>query len=183
MKKALQLIALVVGLLATAATAEEKRSTAIIDHDPKTMQEFSRIVREAAAKGAVCVRFPSGEWNWSDAGHVDLPTNKRFSEWSPSNRDFMTSDLERWLVEHKVAAVQILMSAESQPAAYFQVEAILRSRKILYWVVSPDTSLNQKESIRLVETDGKARSVPEDAESPNKNAPQAAPSNGDKSSN
>ena len=156
------------GLLASATSAEETLSTVSIDHDPKTILEFSQIVQGATAKHAVCVRFPSGEWNWYCVGHVELPKKNKLVEWAASDRELKTEDLDRWLGANKVTAVQILMSADCNPATYFKVEQFLRGRKILYWVVSPDASSSQKEHIRLLETDGKASPHSGAPESPGK---------------
>lgn len=161
-KGALALIAC--GLIACSkspSSAEDRSSTVKIDHDPKTITEFSHVVQEAAEKGAVRVRFPSGEWNWYCTCQVELPKKERFSEWSLIDGPPKQDDLDKWLAANKIAAVQISMSTDCDPGSFFKIEALLRKRRIVYWVQSADASSNQKECIRIQETDGMARSIPQ----------------------
>ena len=148
-------------MLVAPTTAEDQSSTVRIDHEPKTIAEFSQIVRDAAVKGAVRVRFPSGEWNWYCTCQVELPKKERFSEWSSIGGQLKQDELEKWLTASKIAAVQISMSTDCAPSAFFEIEAFLRKRKIVYWVQSPDAATNPKKGIRLLETDGIERSIPE----------------------
>ncbi len=167
MKAILQALTLILGMLVSTTAAEDPASAVSIEHDPKTIEEFSQIVQDAARKGAVRVRFPSGEWNWYCTCQIELLKTECFGEWSLDAEPFKKDDLGKWLTANKIAAVQISMAKDCDPGVFFEIESFLRKRKIVYWVQSADVSAHQKKRIRLLETDGIARSIPPSEEHPN----------------
>ena len=140
------------------ATPEKKLSTVTIKSDPKTLQEFEKIVRNAAKEGAIRVRFSSGEWNWYCPGHDKLPKKEKFSKWS-SKAKKIDHDLVRWLNANKVKGVQIFIASDADLKTYFDIERILRKHKVVYWIVSPEPKKNRGQGVYLYETDGIARVV------------------------
>lgn len=160
MKAILLTLALAGAVLAIQSKAEDQSSAVNIERDPETITEFSKFVRDAARNGAVRVRFPSGEWNWYCTGQINLSKKESYGEWSSNDEDPKRDDLGKWLRENKIAAVQVSMSQDCDPVTFFKIEAFLRERNIVYWVQSPDASETQKKLIRLLETDGVARSLP-----------------------
>jgi len=162
MKAFLLSLVVIWGSLATPSTAEDHPSTIRIDHDPKTIAEFTKIVRDATANGAVRVRFPSGEWNWHCITQVKLDKQEQTTEWGSIDGTLNQDELDKWLAANNVAVVQISMSKDCDPVTYFVIEAFLRERKIAYWVLDSDIDANNKR-IRLLKIDGTTRCIHNDA--------------------
>ncbi len=159
------------GQSVTNEVVKESKDTATTvnyDHDPKTLQEFERLIGDALTNGYTRVSFPSGQYNWNPPLRVELPKEETMAKWSfiDSDGGDIVEQLDKWLRENKVVAVQIAMSSDFSPLTFFKVEEILRERQVHYLVaVRVDTSVSsgfKKKEIKLIETDGasRARSLP-----------------------
>lgn len=86
---------------------EGHSSTVTYDHDPKTIQDFEKLVGDALIEGATCVRFPSGQYNWNCNLHAKLPQKEKFSKWSSRKGGDMTKKLKKWLTEKKLSQFKL----------------------------------------------------------------------------
>lgn len=155
------LLLLVIVVIQMTLRADEAVSTTItIERDPKNIAEFGQLVQDAAEKGTVRVKFPSGEWNWYSAVHMEIPQKKELAKWESKTNTFNKTALKQWIINNKVAAVQIYLGSDIDPKIYFIIEKILRDRKIPYWVIRQDPDTGARHAIIIYEANGAVRSIP-----------------------
>jgi len=136
-------------IVCTLSTVVAEPAFLTMDRDPTTVAEFSRIVQDAARKGAVRVRFPSGEWNWYNVPPLVNAQKEDPIEWSANAAILPENDLAKWLTDHKIAAVEVSMAKDCDPRIFFTIETFLRKRGIVYAVRSASASFDQKTKIQL----------------------------------